>query len=70
MAQGTIKKIVSDKGFGFITPSQGGNDIFFHMSSLSGVEFSALQIGQSVTFDVDDNNDRGKGPRAANVQPA
>ncbi|MFO1019870.1 MAG: cold shock domain-containing protein [Planctomycetales bacterium] len=68
MTQGTIKKLVSDKGFGFITPSQGGNDIFFHMSAVSGTDFAALQVGQSVSFDVDDSNDRGKGPRAANVR--
>lgn len=68
MATGTIKKLVSDKGFGFITPSNGGNDIFFHLSSLQEVQFNALQIGQNVSYDVDDGNDRGKGPRAMNVR--
>ncbi len=68
MATGTIKKLVSDKGFGFITPSAGGNDIFFHLSSLNDIQFNTLQVGQSVSYDVDDGNDRGKGPRAMNVR--
>ena len=68
MATGTIKKLVSDKGFGFISPSSGGNDIFFHLSALQDIQFNTLQIGQNVSYDVDDGNDRGKGPRAMNVR--
>ncbi|MBS0262290.1 MAG: cold shock domain-containing protein [Planctomycetes bacterium] len=69
MAQGTIKKIVTDKGYGFISPSTGKGDIFFHVSSVANRAFDTLQEGQSVEFDVVDDGGRGKGPRAANVRP-
>lgn len=65
MAQGTIKKL-TDKGFGFITETNGGDDIFFHMSALQGVTFDDLQEGQSVEFSVGNGP---KGPRAENVRP-
>jgi len=65
MAQGTIKKLVQEKGFGFIAPSTGGRDIFFHMSVVQGTHFDNLHEGQSVSFDVVDGD---KGPRAANVR--
>jgi len=68
MAQGTIKKLVSDKGFGFISPSTGGTDIFFHMSSVEGTHFDSLHEGQSVSFEIEDGNGRGKGPRASSVR--
>jgi len=71
MAQGTIKKIVTDKGYGFISPSSGKGDIFFHVSAVANHAFDSLEEGQSVEFDVvDDDGGRGKGPRAANVRPA
>jgi CspA family cold shock protein len=70
MAQGTIKKIVSDKGFGFISPTTGGNDIFFHMSSVQGTQFDNLHEGQTVTFEVEEGGGRGKGPRASSVRPS
>jgi len=62
--KGTIKTVVSDKNFGFITPEEGSKDIFFHASALQGVEFSQLKPGDAVTFDVEESE---KGPRAANV---
>lgn len=62
--KGTIKTVVADKNFGFITPEEGSKDIFFHASSLSGVEFSQLKPGDAVNFDVEESE---KGPRAANV---
>lgn len=63
MAEGTIKKL-AEKGFGFIDTGHG-NDIFFHMSNLEGVEFEELQEGQKVSF----NEGHGpKGPRAENVR--
>ena len=68
MAQGTIKKLVSDKGFGFISPTNGGADIFFHMSAVDGTHFDNLQEGQSVSFEVEEGGGRGKGPRASNVR--
>ncbi|MFA5075951.1 MAG: cold shock domain-containing protein [Patescibacteria group bacterium] len=61
---GKIKRL-TDKGFGFIAPDDGdGKDVFFHSSSLQGVEFNSLHEGDAVTFDVEDSE---KGPRAVNV---
>ncbi|MDD4267464.1 MAG: cold shock domain-containing protein [Pirellulales bacterium] len=65
MPQGKIKKVIADKGFGFIEGERG--DIFFHHSALDGIAIEALQIGQSVTYE----EGRGpKGPRAENVRLA
>ena len=64
MPQGTIKKVIADKGFGFI--SGEGGELFFHHSSLEGTAIETLQIGQAVTYE----EGRGpKGPRAENVKP-
>jgi CspA family cold shock protein len=68
MAQGTIKKIVRDRGFGFISPKDRGNDIFFHLSSVQGMQFETLEEGQSVEFEIEASGDRGKGPRATSVR--
>lgn len=65
MPQGTIKKVLADKGFGFIEGERG--DLFFHHSSLEGASMESLQIGQRVTYE----EGRGpKGPRAETVRPA
>lgn len=64
---GTIKTLVVEKNFGFITPEDGSKDIFFHATSLSGVQFSELKQGDAVSFDVEESE---KGPRAANVARA
>jgi CspA family cold shock protein len=62
MPQGTIKKVVSDKGFGFIETD--GDDVFFHCSVVQDGVFDQLQVGQKVEFTIG----RGpKGPRAENV---
>lgn len=61
MATGTIKT-KTDKGFGFIAV-QGSDDVFFHHSACNG-QFEALQIGQTVSFDLESGE---KGPKAANV---
>ncbi len=50
MAEGTIKTIRDDRGFGFITPSDGGEDIFFHASVVQGVPFDQLRQGQRVEY--------------------
>ncbi len=64
MPEGTIKKLVSDRGFGFI--DSGGKDIFFHLSAVEGTTFEALTEGQPVTYEIGDGP---KGPRATNVTP-
>jgi len=66
MPQGTIKKLVSDRGFGFISGS--GDELFFHHSSVEG-SFESLSEGQAVEFEVDSApNTKGKGPRAIQVK--
>lgn len=64
MAEGTIKRL-TDKGFGFIDTGSG-TDIFFHMSSLDGVQYDDLREGQNVSFT---EGQGPKGPRAENVRP-
>ena len=62
MAQGTIKKLISDKGFGFIEGERG--ELFFHHSSVQGTPFESLREGQQVDY----TEGRGpKGPRAESV---
>lgn len=60
---GTIKTL-TDKNFGFISQGGDAKDVFFHASSLNGVQFSDLKAGDAVTFDIEDSE---KGPRAINV---
>lgn len=62
--KGTIKTIIADKKFGFITPEDGSKDIFFHATSLSGVDFSQVKVGDAISFEVEDSD---RGPRATNV---
>ncbi len=71
MPQGTIKKLVSDRGFGFI--SAGNSDVFFHHTSVVDQKFDELKEGQAVTYELvngPDERGRDKGPRAADVKPA
>lgn len=70
MAAGKIKKIVQEKGFGFIQ-TDSGQDVFFHHSTVSGQAFDDLTEGQRVEYTVEDGqSSKGKGPRAASVAPA
>ncbi len=63
MPHGTVKKLLADKGFGFIEGERG--DIFFHHSALEGATIETLSIGQQVEYE----EGRGpKGPRAENVR--
>lgn len=63
---GTIKRLVSDKGFGFIATSDG-TEYFFHQSACAQTAFDQLREGQTVTFDVGHGP---KGPRGENVRLA
>jgi CspA family cold shock protein len=67
MASGTVKFFNADKGFGFITPSGGGSDIFVHISALQASGLQSLQEGQKITFDTEPDQ-RGKGPKAVNIE--
>ena len=70
MPSGTIKKLVHDKGFGFIQ-SPDGWDVFFPHSSVADHHFDNLSEGQSVDYPFDSGGGpKGKGPRAASVNPA
>lgn len=64
--QGTIKKL-TDKNFGFISQDGADKDLFFHANELEGVEFSELQEGDAVTFEVTESP---KGPAATQVKKA
>ncbi|MFJ4067797.1 cold-shock protein [Pseudomonas sp. NPDC089996] len=64
---GTVKWFNDEKGFGFITPDGGGDDLFVHFKSIASDGFKSLKEGQKVTFVAE----RGqKGMQAANVRPA
>ena len=65
MPNGTIKKIIADRGFGFIR-GEDGKEVFFHRSGLQGsLTFEALREGQAVEYDLED---AARGPRAGNVR--
>jgi CspA family cold shock protein len=67
MATGTVKKVVSDRGFGFIT-AEDGKDYFFHRDGLDrSIDFDRLIGGERVEFAVEQSP---KGPRATNVRTA
>jgi CspA family cold shock protein len=65
MPEGTVKWFNADKGYGFITPSEGGNDLFVHFSSIVGSGYKSLDEGQRVSFNVTEGQ---KGPQASDVQ--
>ena len=64
MAEGTIKRLVTDRGFGFIDTG-GGNDLFFHHTALQGVRMEELREGQPVNYE---EGEGPKGPRAESVR--
>lgn len=65
MQEGTIARLVTDRGFGFIKREGEEKDLFFHSTELKNVEYKDLQEGDKVTFEVDTKNP--KGPSAKNV---
>jgi CspA family cold shock protein len=67
MARGTVKFFNQDKGFGFITPENGGSDIFLHVSALQASGIGIVSEGQKISFDTEPDK-RGKGPKAVNIQ--
>lgn len=67
MATGTVKWFNDSKGFGFITPDEGGEDLFAHFSAIVASGYKSLKEGDKVSFDVTDGP---KGKQASNIQKA
>jgi cold shock protein len=66
MPQGTVKWFNADKGYGFITPAEGGEDLFVHFSAIQSEGYKSLEDGQQVSFEVVQGQ---KGPQATDVRP-
>ena len=66
---GQVKWFNESKGFGFISPEDGGKDIFVHASALEKSGMSSLQEGDKVSFELEDDN-RGRGKQAAKIEMA
>jgi CspA family cold shock protein len=66
MATGTVKWFNESKGYGFITPDSGGDDLFAHFSAIQAKGFKTLAENQKVSFDITTGP---KGKQAANIQP-
>jgi CspA family cold shock protein len=64
MAQGTVKWFSQDKGYGFIKPDDGGEDVFVHHTGIAGEGFKILDEGDKVTYEVTEGR---KGLQATNV---
>lgn len=66
MPEGTVKWFNADKGFGFISPAEGGDDLFVHFSAIQSEGYKTLDEGQRVSFNVGQGQ---KGPQATEVRP-
>ncbi|WP_307421328.1 cold-shock protein [Pseudomonas sp. W3I7] len=66
MATGTVKWFNDTKGFGFITPDDGSEDLFAHFSAIQSAGFKTLQENQKVSYDITTGP---KGKQASNIQP-
>jgi CspA family cold shock protein len=66
MATGTVKWFSDEKGFGFITPDEGGKDLFVHHSAIQSSGFRTLAEGARVSYEAEAGE---KGPKAVNVSP-
>lgn len=69
MATGTVKWFNDQKGYGFIQPDEGGNDVFVHISAVEKAGINGLTEGQKVSFDLQRDEKKGK-DSAANIQLA
>jgi cold shock protein len=67
MATGTVKWFNSQKGYGFIQPDEGGNDVFVHISAVERAGWRTLNEGQRVSFDTEAD---ARGPKAINLKAA
>ncbi len=65
MATGTVKFFSNEKGYGFITPDEGGKDLFVHHTNIAGEGFKSLDDGAKVSYEAQEGK---KGPEAVNVQ--
>jgi len=64
MAKGTIRRLIRDRGYGFIA-TEDGKDVFFHQTGLQGLSFDSLKEGQPVEFETEEGP---KGPRAVDIR--
>lgn len=67
--QGTVKFFNAQKGYGFITPDEGGKDVFVHVTAVEHSGLGTLDEGMRISFETEPDK-RGKGPKAINLEQA
>lgn len=70
MTNGTVKWFSEDRGFGFLSNDNGGDDVFVHHSALNNIGSSTLSVGQKVSYDVESDPKNSRRLRASNVRLA